>query len=81
MLDAGLDSVNISLDTLRPEVFRQHHGPGRVLRPCDGRACRAALDSGIPVKLNCVPQAGVNEGELEDLAALAEDAPVAGAVY
>ena len=36
----------------------------------------AALDSGIPVKLNCVPQVGVNEGELEDLAALAESRPL-----
>ena len=36
----------------------------------------AALESGIPVKLNCVPQAGVNEGELEDLAALAENRPL-----
>ena len=34
---------------------------------------RAALESGLPVKLNCVPQAGVNEGELEQLAALAKD--------
>jgi len=36
----------------------------------------AALESGIPVKLNCVPQAGVNEGELEQLAALAREKPV-----
>lgn len=34
---------------------------------------QAALESGLPVKLNCVPQAGVNEGELETLAALAKD--------
>ena len=52
LLEAGLDSVNISLDTL------------------------AALESGIPVKLNCVPQVGVNEGELEALAALAQDKPL-----
>ena len=37
---------------------------------------RAALASGLPVKLNCVPQVGVNEGELEDLAALAEKHPL-----
>ena len=37
---------------------------------------RQALDSGIPVKLNGVPQVGVNEGELEDLAALAESRPL-----
>ena len=37
---------------------------------------RAALASGIPVKLNCVPQPGVNEGELESLAALAQEHPL-----
>ncbi len=37
---------------------------------------RAALESGLPVKLNCVPQVGVNEGELEALAALAQDKPL-----
>ena len=51
LLDAGLDSVNISLDTLRPEVFRQI----------------TARDDFAAV------QAGVNEGELEALAALAKD--------
>ena len=34
---------------------------------------RAALDSPLPVKLNCVPQVGVNEDELEAIAALARD--------
>ena len=34
---------------------------------------RAALESPLPVKLNCVPQVGVNEGELEAIAALARD--------
>ena len=71
LLDAGLDSVNISLDTLRPEVFRQ------ITARDDFAAVQAglqtALESGLPVKLNCVPQAGVNEGELEQLAALAKD--------
>ena len=37
---------------------------------------RAALASGIPVKLNCVPQPGVNEGELESLAAFAQEHPL-----
>ena len=74
LLSAGLDSVNISLDTLHPEIFRN-------ITSRDGLAAvqkgiRAALDSGIPVKLNCVPQVGVNEGELEALAALAIDQPL-----
>ena len=74
LLDAGLDSVNISLDTLDPEVFRRITGRDEFAHVMEG--IRAALDSGIPVKLNCVPQAGVNEGELEALAALAQEHPL-----
>ena len=74
LLTAGLDSVNISLDTLRPEVFRQITARDEFAAVQAG--LQAALESGIPVKLNCVPQAGVNEGELEDLAALAENRPL-----
>ena len=74
LLEAGLDSVNISLDTLRPEVFRQITARDEFAAVQAG--LQAALESGIPVKLNCVPQAGVNEGELEDLAALAENRPL-----
>ena len=74
LLAAGLDSVNISLDTLRPEVFRQITARDDFAAVQAG--LQAALESGLPVKLNCVPQAGVNEGELEDLAALAENRPL-----
>ena len=71
LLDAGLDSVNISLDTLRPEVFHQITARDDFAAVQAG--LQAALESGLPVKLNCVPQAGINEGELEQLAALAKD--------
>ena len=71
---AGLDSVNISLDTLRPEVFAQITARDEFSHVMEG--IRAALASGLPVKLNCVPQVGVNEGELETLAALAETHPL-----
>ena len=71
LLDAGLDGVNISLDTLRPEVFRQITARDDFAAVQAG--LQAALQSGLPVKLNCVPQAGVNEGELEQLAALAKN--------
>ena len=74
LLDAGLDSVNISLDTLDPEVFRRITARDEFAHVMEG--IHAALASGIPVKLNCVPQAGVNEGELEALAALAERHPL-----
>ena len=71
---AGLDGVNISLDTLRPEVFARITARDEFGHVMEG--IHAALASGIPVKLNCVPQMGVNEGELEALAALAQDQPL-----
>lgn len=74
LLEAGLDSVNISLDTLSPQVFARITARDEFAAVQKG--LQAALESPLPVKLNCVPQVGVNEGELEDLAALAIDRPL-----
>jgi cyclic pyranopterin phosphate synthase len=70
---AGLDGLNISLDTLDRETFRRITGrPGleRVLR-----ALAAAVDRALPVKVNCVPLRGINDHEIPALAALARDRP------
>ena len=74
LLEAGLDSVNISLDTLDSALFAKITARDEFAAVQAG--IHAALESGIPVKLNCVPQVGVNEGELEALAALAQDKPL-----
>ncbi len=74
LLDAGLDSVNISLDTLDRSVFQSITARDEFAHVMEG--IHAALASGIPVKLNCVPQVGVNEGELEAIAALAQNHPL-----
>src|SRR5689334_13294001 len=54
----GLQRVNVSLDTLRPDTFRaltRRDDLGRVLQGID-----AALDAGLdPVKVNCVVIRGV----------------------
>ena len=72
---AGLHGVNFSLDTLRPEVFRRIT---RTDRFADARAgIDAALRLGFArVKVNCVPVAGVNDGEIAAIAALARDHPL-----
>ena len=65
---AGLRRINVSLDSLRPEVFRsltRRDGLAAALTGID-----AALDAGLsPVKVNCVVIRGVNDGEVVDLAA------------
>lgn len=69
---AGLDRVNVSLDTLRPERFlalTRRDALDKVLAGID-----AALDAGFaPVKVNCVVMRGVNDDEVADLAAFGRD--------
>jgi cyclic pyranopterin phosphate synthase len=60
---AGLDRVNVSLDTLREEIFRFITGSTGAARVLEG--VEAALGAGLaPVKLNVVVMRGVNEGEI-----------------
>ena len=72
---AGLNQVNISLDTLRPDRFEaitRRKGIDLVLR-----AVNEAVERGYnPVKINCVVMRGVNEDELPDFVAWTEDLPL-----
>jgi cyclic pyranopterin phosphate synthase len=63
---AGLDRVNVSLDTLRPERFEALARRRRLDEVLDG--LRAAHDAGLrPVKINAVLMRGVNDDEAVDL--------------
>lgn len=67
--DAGLDRVNISIDTLDPQKFRQITRGGRLDMVWEGIA--AADRVGLrPIKLNAVVVRGLNEEEVPQLAAL-----------
>ncbi|MFC9426942.1 GTP 3',8-cyclase MoaA [Streptomyces sp. NPDC056987] len=67
---AGLDRVNVSLDTLRPDAFKALTRRDRHRDVLDG--LRAARDAGLtPVKVNTVLMPGVNEDEAPDLLAWA----------
>ena len=61
LLDAGLDDLNVSLDSITPAVFtaltRGHIEP--VLQGIE-----AAVAAGLPLKLNSVVIKGANEGEV-----------------
>ena len=74
LMKNGLDAVNISLDTLKPEVFRYITGKNAL--PAVLAGIHAAADSGLKVKINAVLQQGVNDGEWEDLLLLSKDLPV-----
>jgi cyclic pyranopterin phosphate synthase len=65
--EAGLQRVNISLDTLKPERFRQITRCGKLENTFEGIA--AAYQTGLtPVKINMVVMAGVNDDEILDFA-------------
>ena len=69
--DAGLRRITVSLDALDPALFRAlSGGRGEVDRVLAGLEAAAAAGF-APIKLNCVVQRGVNEGEVEPLVAFA----------
>lgn len=70
--DAGLDRVNISLDTLQPDKFLQITRRDELARVLDGIS--AAQEAGFsPVKINVVVERGVNDDEIVDLARFGRD--------
>lgn len=73
--DAGVQSVNVSLDSLRPDRFRRITGGGDLQRVLAG--IEKALECGFDgVKINTVVMRGVNEDEIEEFAALALRRPL-----
>ncbi len=73
--EAGLDRVNISLDTLDPEKYRRLTRIGTLQQALDG--IRAAEEAGLtPIKLNAVLIGGVNDDEIPALAALTREKPI-----
>ncbi len=72
LLDAGLRRINISLDTLRPERFRQMTQRGDLEAVLAG--IREAKRVGMmPIKINAVIIRGVNDDEIVDLVRFARD--------
>ncbi|KAM8737261.1 molybdenum cofactor biosynthesis protein 1 isoform 2-T2 [Acanthopagrus schlegelii] len=73
--DAGLDLINISLDSLVPAKFEfivRRKGFHKVMEGID-----RAIEMGYhPVKVNCVVMRGLNEDELLDFVALTEKKPL-----
>lgn len=64
LAEAGLNRVNISLDTLEPLIYAKITGEPKLERVLEG--IDAALDAGLrPVKLNMLVLRGINEGEVE----------------
>ena len=71
---AGLSSLNISLDTLQPDIYKKITRGGKLDEVLE--TLEEALRSELPLKLNVVPLRGWNESELVSLARLAQDRPL-----
>jgi cyclic pyranopterin phosphate synthase len=74
LASAGLSRINVSLDTLRPEVFKQITRRDRLRDVLAGVS--AAREAGLqPVKINTVLMRGINDSEALDLLhwAIAQD--------
>ncbi|XP_019083001.1 PREDICTED: cyclic pyranopterin monophosphate synthase, mitochondrial isoform X7 [Camelina sativa] len=73
--ECGLDSLNISLDTLVPAKFEfltRRKGHDRVMKSID-----TAIELGYnPVKVNCVLMRGLNDDEICDFVDLTRDKPI-----
>lgn len=74
LVDAGLDRVNISLDTLKEDLFENITGGGDikpVLKSID-----ECINRGIKVKLNTVIMKEYNDSEILDFVRLTEKNPI-----
>ena len=69
LFEAGVQRVNISLDTLKPERFKKITGEDLLYRVLEG--IEAAEKIGLnPIKINTVVMHGINDDEIEDMAGL-----------
>jgi cyclic pyranopterin phosphate synthase len=72
---AGVERLNISLDSLKPESFRRITRLGEVSQVLDG--IEAARAAGMSVKINMVVMRGTNDHEILDLVRFAIDRSLA----
>jgi cyclic pyranopterin phosphate synthase len=74
LAEAGLERVNVSLDTLDPARFRRVTRWGKLEQVWEG--IQAAEEAGLtPVKINAVVVRGYNESDVVDLAGLTLEHP------
>ena len=65
LMEAGIRRINVSLDTLDPDLFRSTTRGGDLQQVLRGIA--AARDAGMHIKINTVALKGINEAEIPSL--------------
>lgn len=71
LINAGLNEINISLDSLNEEVFKKITRGGNLSYVLD--SIKKAVNKGIKVKVNAVIVKGINDNEFLDLCKLSID--------
>jgi len=67
LAEAGLHRINVSMDTMKPDRFRQITRTGELSDVL--RGLQSAREAGLdPVKINVVPMQGINDDEIQDFA-------------
>jgi GTP 3',8-cyclase len=74
LVNAGLDRVNISLDTMKDDVFKAITINGNLKKVING--IEKCLEKGLKVKLNTVIIPGINDLEIMDFVRLTEEKPL-----
>ncbi|MGV9203692.1 MAG: GTP 3',8-cyclase MoaA, partial [Promethearchaeia archaeon] len=66
LADAGLDRINVSLCSLKPEIYKKITGVDGLNQVLDG--LKVAKQVGLmPIKINYVVMKGINDNEFNDL--------------
>jgi len=74
LAEAGLNRINVSLDSLRPDRYREITRGGDLKAVF--RGLQAAEKAGLnPVKINMVPIRGVNDDEISDFSRMTLGSP------
>lgn len=73
--EAGLNRINMSLDSLKPDRYAYITRGGALEKALEG--LESALSEGLhPVKINCVAIADFNDDEIDDFCRLAYEYPI-----
>ena len=71
LADCGVRRINISMDTLDEDLFREVTRGGDLPKVLDG--VKAAQDAGLSIKINTVALRGINDAEIEKMMLWAHD--------
>ncbi|MBR1397966.1 MAG: GTP 3',8-cyclase MoaA [Selenomonadaceae bacterium] len=71
LIEAGLDSINLSLDTLNKKIFNQI--TRRPMFEAVVSSLHKIIAANCEVKINCVPIVGLNDADIIELVSLARD--------